>query len=530
MAGTKNNLVILLVFLVYAYFTYAWPGYWNTNEYSRMFLTRALVDYHKFEIDEIIIFHNTQDKSFFGGHFYTNKAPGSSFLAVPLYGIVRFLEIRFDFFLSEEQLLYLIKTFTVSLPSALFLLALFGLWGEFTKSYPLRRAFIIAYALGTIAWCYSSLFYGHQLTGICLFLAFGLIFRAKKTNSGGAHVLGAGIFCGGAFLIEYPSLLISILLFVYLVAVFRNLKAAFLFICGAALLGGVALFYHARCFGGPFRFPYYFETYPQFALDHSRGLAGVTWPRPGPLLKLLISPFRGIFYCSPFLIAAAAGCWRMVRNPSWRREGWLFIAMTVVYLLFFSGFSDWEGGWSMGPRHLVPLLPFWATAIVFLFAGATVKTARKLLIIVTPLILVSVVFAFLGTVSFPYFPKEFKNPLHELSLSFIFEGKTAPSIARSAGLKGIISLLPLVLIVVFLLMIMLNDLSRIFSRNLKGKLFFAFFCVLGATAMLFLWDIWSKHFSESYPTEEMQLRRAQERRIISYTSDSAPGESRQSGG
>lgn len=509
-------LVIILIFLCYIFHTYAWSGYWNTNEYSRMFLTRALVDYQKFEIDDIIIFHNTQDKSFHNGHFYTNKAPGTSLLAAPVYLLIRFLERGFGFLLSEEKLLYLIKTVCVSLPSAVFLFVLFKFWGGIAPLPSLRQAFLIAYALGTLAWSYSSLFYGHQLAGICLFLAFRFIFQAKKSTGEYKLAFTAGIFCGGAFLIEYPTLLISLLLFVYLLTVFKDFKAPFLFFCGAAVLGGVTLFYHGKCFGGPFQFPYYFETYPQFALAHSRGIAGVTGPRLGPLVKLLISPFRGIFFYSPFLIFAPAGFYRMIREREWRKEGWLFIAISVVYFLFLSGFSDWEGGWSMGPRHLIPLLPFWITAIVFLFGKAEKKTGSRLVVIVTPLILVSVVFMFMGTSVFPYFPKEFKNPLYELSRLFILEGRVAPNISQLVGWSGIFSLLPLVVMIIILLVILVYDLSYLFSRSAAGRLLFSLLCLFLAAALLFLWDIWAYHRSANSPAEELKLQKIQRQRIISY--------------
>jgi len=68
-----------LVFGAYAYFYQA--GGWNQN--SRFDLTRAIVEQGTVAIDA---FHeNTGDKAQRGDHWFTDKAPGLSWLAVPAY-------------------------------------------------------------------------------------------------------------------------------------------------------------------------------------------------------------------------------------------------------------------------------------------------------------------------------------------------------------------------------------------------------------------------------------------------------------
>jgi hypothetical protein len=82
--STKGSwLVFLLLFLAYAYF-YQDPGY---NGNSRLGLTFALVQEGRLTIDS---FHEregteTGDKSFYNGHYYTDKAIGSSLLAAVFY-------------------------------------------------------------------------------------------------------------------------------------------------------------------------------------------------------------------------------------------------------------------------------------------------------------------------------------------------------------------------------------------------------------------------------------------------------------
>src|SRR5215469_13324677 len=75
--GKTALLVGLVTFLSFAYFYEG--GGWNQN--SRFDLLRAIVERHTLQIDA---YHeNTGDKAHFHGHYYSDKAPGLVFLAVP---------------------------------------------------------------------------------------------------------------------------------------------------------------------------------------------------------------------------------------------------------------------------------------------------------------------------------------------------------------------------------------------------------------------------------------------------------------
>ncbi len=71
--------LFVLVFGVYAYFYQG--GGWNQN--SRFDLTRAIVEQGTACIDAYEF--NTGDKARVEGRYYCDKAPGVSFLAVPVY-------------------------------------------------------------------------------------------------------------------------------------------------------------------------------------------------------------------------------------------------------------------------------------------------------------------------------------------------------------------------------------------------------------------------------------------------------------
>ena len=79
-SASHRKAAILLGAVIFLSFIYFYEGGgWNQN--SRFDLLRAIVERHTLQIDA---YHeNTQDKAHFKGHYYSDKAPGLVFLAVP---------------------------------------------------------------------------------------------------------------------------------------------------------------------------------------------------------------------------------------------------------------------------------------------------------------------------------------------------------------------------------------------------------------------------------------------------------------
>src|SRR5262245_60609694 len=66
----------IAVFISYAYFYQA--GGWNQN--SRFALVRAILERHTLQIDDYQA--HTGDRALWKGHYYTDKAPGASLVAL----------------------------------------------------------------------------------------------------------------------------------------------------------------------------------------------------------------------------------------------------------------------------------------------------------------------------------------------------------------------------------------------------------------------------------------------------------------
>ncbi len=130
------------------------------------------------------------------------------------------------------------------------------------------------------------------------------------------------------------------------------------FALGAVIPTLLLLTYNTIAFGSPLRMGYFFHATQQFADVHSAanplGLRRPDWSR---LDDLTILPARGILRYAPILGLAPFGLVALIVR---RFFGVAIISAAAVAAVFLVNLSypEWSGGWSTGPRLLVPMLPF----------------------------------------------------------------------------------------------------------------------------------------------------------------------------
>jgi hypothetical protein len=290
---------------VYAYFYQA--GGWNQN--ARFDLVRAIVERGTVRIDAYE--SNTGDKAKRDGHLYSDKAPGVSFTALPMYEIVHALgravreTDRFQALAS-----YLCTVWAVAVPSALAVVALYLFLIAVLSLRPAASAAVaLAYAFGTLAFPYSTLLYGHQPAAAFAFLGFAVLARSAhgpQARGQPGRLVAAGLALGWAVAIEYPALLTAAVVGVYALAVSRPRRRVAWLAAGMAAALTVLLAYHALAFGGPFELPYGFSVQQ----PRHRGLfMGLVAPSLRVLRYLLVDEYRGLFFGSPWLLLALPGAW-----------------------------------------------------------------------------------------------------------------------------------------------------------------------------------------------------------------------------
>jgi hypothetical protein len=358
-------LIFMMLFLAGASF-YHPVEYDNTR--SRYFLLRALVDDGTLNID--VYEKNTLDKSEWNGHYYSNKAPGASFLGIPVYWSLRNLTPLKS---SEPMVwldMYIVRVMTTTLLFALLGVVMYSL-AQFCGAAP-RQAFlmVIAYGFGSIALLHATLFSGHQIAASLSFFSFALLIHLSgdgRIVRGGRWGYGflAGLLAGFAVITDYTAIVIAAGLAVYAAVSRMGARLKLGFLSGGCVCVLILAAYNMACFGHLLSFSYEHLVFERFREGAAQGFFGVDIPRIGAMAGLLFSPSRGLFFIMPVLLLSLWGIAHMIGREQRPREAILIAAAATGSFLFISGFYAWHGGWTFGPRYLVPMLPFLAFPIAF---------------------------------------------------------------------------------------------------------------------------------------------------------------------
>ena len=82
---------------------------------------------------------------------------------------------------------------------------------------------------------------------------------------------------------------------------------------------------------------------------------------------LLVSPYRGVFWLAPVLILGVVGLVQWLREKAFVAEARLCLAIFGFFFLVNMSFNGYHGGFSAGPRYLIPGLPFLALPLALAF-------------------------------------------------------------------------------------------------------------------------------------------------------------------
>ncbi len=440
-------------------------------------------------------FHRaTGDKAYYDGKYYSEKAPGMSFMAYPFaVGAVFALKshsphigwvqqqggkiVWIDsndkitepyMFVNQIVTLATSGLITVLAALAVYFVAIrlgAGLGGAVFGS--------LAYGMATPAWGWATAFFGHASAGGCLFLGFAVVFFLLSYQPDVRRDIwlsfAAGALLAWAVVIELttaPAAFFIALYGLYNARAWQRKRL--LTVCLGALAGGLLfisplLIYNYEILGMPFGSLYkYHVLFPNM----SKGFYGLAYPNFDVIIKLLFSGRHGILWFSPLLIALPMALITLWRRPEHRSLVVMLTVIPLYYLLWNSSFFYWTGGESTTPRYLTPMLPFLCLPLSLLWASSGKILRPVLLALLAVSILISLMSASVsmlhgqyasGNIVTTYLIPEFfhgRIPWLSLPVILIFSNPTV------AGYNGQVALIPLYLIITACLFYILRELRK----------------------------------------------------------------------
>ena len=197
MSQHKISIAIFFILLFVYSYSHAGGG-WNPD--SRLNVLHSLVKHKSIAID---MYHeNTGDKSFYNGHYYSDKAPGTAALALPAFLVATLILNSVDIDIDSANGWFISSWITtvgsVGILTALGGAMLFLLLSNFVNR---KTALVstLAIFLGSSAYTYTSYIFSHAETIGLLSIGMYCILSPRKDDYANEYIdLLAGASVGFA--------------------------------------------------------------------------------------------------------------------------------------------------------------------------------------------------------------------------------------------------------------------------------------------------------------------------------------------
>ncbi len=347
------------------------------------------------------------DVSKINDHYYSNKAPLTSFIVYPVYALYKALGLPefkdttlrkypiYDYAYKEADGIVHTpdaRSFVLPKSASIFvlgdlicgvlpfvitlLLALFAIKRTSTKVSPVVIVMLSFYA--SYVFAYAGVYTGHLLSGVFALSAYILL---KKKN----YVL-SGILLGLGVATEF-TVGILVPVWALLILTNENPKDAWVkkltkpVLFGLGLIPGMAivLYYNYHLTGSVFKTPYNYEIHQQ---KQDASELGFNAPTLSAFWGLVFSAYRGVLIYAPVLIFMLfyvikngyQNSFKNIKNKisllSTGMKNYLLLT-TVAYLLLISAYYQWPGGWALGPRYLIPMV------MIVLYEGVIYLASKR---------------------------------------------------------------------------------------------------------------------------------------------------------
>ncbi|MFX1521370.1 MAG: glycosyltransferase family 39 protein [Promethearchaeota archaeon] len=294
--------------------------------------------------------------TFYDGRYYSLRAPGYSFFAVPFYVLFKLFggSIRFS------------MKFVSALSFSLNTLVVFEL-GKLIYNKRIGLIGSLLFVFGTFALEYGIRIWAHSASALFVTLTLYCLFRFRSSGKF-SFLFFAAISTGLTFAMRYADSIILIPVLAYLLVsekenIFKgSIKTLGLYFLVLILSVTPVLFYHWVAFDNPLATGY---SHPRFEYESP----GILYPENIPrALWTMFFIYRNIddptwntayhsslIESSPFFILSFFGFFYSYKKK--KTETITFIITVVAFAIYYGMRLHWWGGFCFNMRYLTPLLP-----------------------------------------------------------------------------------------------------------------------------------------------------------------------------
>ncbi len=324
--------LVILIFVVGIIYLLSMQGITDCNSGSLFALVKSIVEKGKLSINHFVKYTKYMDCAKRGKDYYTDRPPGISFAAVPIYLLKRNVTL-------VSVISGVLSTIVVYLITV----------------YLINNAFIsfsvgLIFAFCTINWRYSTTFLIHPLSTFLVLLAvYGLLVNFPP--------IFIGMIMGISTIVEYTNLVLF-----FGINLTQIILGNFLTIPYLTIGYGIGiiplLLYNKKCFDSPFATSYKYGIYFKWASSPKttfvnplfKGILGLLFyikKKNGVLLP------GGLLSLSPVLIFGIIGYYFLPYNVLI-----LFLGLTLPLFLLISKHKTYFAGGGGDYRYLSSMVPY----------------------------------------------------------------------------------------------------------------------------------------------------------------------------
>ena len=266
-----------------------------------------------------------------GGHYFAKYGIGLSLLAVPFVAVGDLVSVLAG---DQAKLEGFFAASLMPLIMGVLAASLFRTTRRLGASSRWAAVIAVGSVFGTYALPYGKDFFAEPLTTLAIVLSIEFLINGRFELAGVALAVAV---------MTRPESVVLVAVLPIIVWVFRGFRKAFVYGAFAAIGPVVDAVYDQYRFGSVLKSGYVGEG---FTTPFVHGAAG-----------LLFSPEKSLLLFAPIVILIILGSFRL-----WTAGNRFVVALTlanfVVFFVLSATWHSWQGGWSWGPRLLLPgLIP-----------------------------------------------------------------------------------------------------------------------------------------------------------------------------